>query len=313
MIARMPKDVYELNDLRHWEDVTREEPVPLRLAVMGDPVEHSRSPQMHNPALESVGIAARYVRLHIRPEELEVALKLLPEKNFIGCNLTIPHKAAALEIVNHVDGHARQMGAVNTVLVDNGDLVGYSTDGPGLVRAVREEFSMDLRDLRVMVLGAGGGAGRSIAVQCAMEGCERLLLVNRTHAKAVDLAKELQGYFQSERLLGPSERLVAVPWEDAILRHALIDVDLIINATCLGMKRSDPPVLPMNALLPHHLVVDTVYAGGRTALLQTAAAVGARGVGGLPMLLHQGALSFEIWFNQPAPLSAMRAGLHGAV
>jgi shikimate dehydrogenase len=157
------KDVYTLEDLRHWDAATAGEEPPIRLAVFGDPVAHSRSPQMHNAALAACGIAARYCRLHIRPEELAEALRLLPKAGFIGSNFTIPHKAATLPLLDAVDDHARKIGVVNTVVVEGERLLGFNTDGPGLLRAIRAEFGVDLRDLRVMVLGAGGGAGRAIA------------------------------------------------------------------------------------------------------------------------------------------------------
>ncbi|MEI6350430.1 MAG: shikimate dehydrogenase [Verrucomicrobiota bacterium] len=303
------KDVYTLEDLRQWQAATAGESHPIRLSVFGDPVAHSRSPQMHNPALESCGIPARYCRLHIRPEELAEALRLLPQANFIGTNLTIPHKAAALAMMDEVDEHARKIGVVNTVVVEGGRLLGFNTDGPGLSRAVRSEFGVDLRDLRVMVLGAGGGAGRAIATQCAIENCEKLILVNRTFEKARQLAHELEIFFKGARLLGPAPRLEAVPWEEAALAPRLTTTDLVINATSCGMKRTDPAVLPASILQPHLMVYDTIYTAHRTPLVAAAEEAGARAANGLSMLLFQGALSFERWFNQDAPLEVMRAGL----
>jgi len=303
------KDVYTLEDLRHWDQATAGENPPIRLSVFGDPVAHSRSPQMHNPALEACGIAARYCRLHIRPDELGEALSLLPKANFIGTNLTIPHKAAAMELMDEVDEHARKIGVVNTVVVDNGRLIGFNTDGPGIVRAVRAEFGVDIRDLRVMLLGAGGGAGRAIAAQCALENCNRLVLVNRTFEKARQLVGELESFFKGPRVLGPAARLEAVPWDEKALAAQLANTDLIINATSCGMKRTDPPVLPGSILQPHLMVYDTIYTAHRTPLLAAAEEAGARAANGLAMLLYQGALSFEIWFNRDAPVEAMRAGL----
>ncbi|MGV3530940.1 MAG: shikimate dehydrogenase family protein, partial [Chthoniobacteraceae bacterium] len=132
----MAKEVYELSDLQNWRTATADAQPPLRLAVFGDPVAHSASPPMHNAALECCGIDARYTRLHIRPEELEEALRLLPSQGFIGANLTIPHKAAALPLMDEVDDHARRVGVINTVVVEDGKLLGFNTDGPGLVRAL---------------------------------------------------------------------------------------------------------------------------------------------------------------------------------
>lgn len=301
------KEVYTLEDLRQWGALGE----GMRLAVFGDPIAHSRSPQMHNAALETLGIDTRYCRLHVRPEELAEALRLLPESGFLGVNLTIPHKAAAMPLLDVVDPHASRLGVVNTVLVEEGKLIGFNTDGPGLVRAVRSEFSVDLRDLRIMVLGAGGGAGRAIATQCALEGCERLVLVNRTFDKAVALAADLADCFKGPRLLGPFPRLEAVPWEQPVLASRLEHIDLVINATSCGMKRTDPSVLPASILQPHLMIYDTIYTAHRTPLLLDADSVGARGANGLSMLLYQGALAFEIWFNREAPIEAMRRGLLG--
>ena len=308
------KPVYNFADLQNWRAETADENPSPRLSVFGDPVAHSKSPQMQNAALAACGIPARYCRLHIRSAELAEAVRLLARENFIGTNVTIPHKAAMLALVDETDDHARRAGGVNTVLVQGEKLIGFSTDGPGIARAIHADFGVDLRDLRVLVLGAGGGAGRAIAVQCASEACERLALVNRTFAKARILATELAPSFKDARVSGPLPRLEAVPWDDAALSRQLANTDLIINATPLGMASgtAEPrPFSPLSATLlrPHHLVYDTVYTASPTPLLEAAAEAGARGSNGLSMLLHQGALSFEIWFGRAAPLDAMRAAL----
>jgi shikimate dehydrogenase len=212
--------------------------------------------------------------------------------------------------VDEADAYARASGSVNTIVVNGEKLMGFNTDGPGLVRAIREEFNVDMRDLRVVLLGAGGGAGRAIAVQCAMERCERLVLVNRTLEKVRSLALELAPFFHSDRLSGPADRIVAIPFDDDLLRRELENADIIINATSLGMKHTDAPAISPALLTANLVVYDTVYAGGTSRLLQDASAAGARCANGLSMLLHQGALSFEIWFNRAAPLEEMRRALH---
>ncbi|MDD5201261.1 MAG: shikimate dehydrogenase [Terrimicrobiaceae bacterium] len=305
-------EVHAAADLLDGAPVLRGLTPPARLAVLGDPVEHSKSPAFHNAALRAAGIDAQYVKILVRPEELSGTLRALPAAGFLGVNVTLPHKAAALATVDEADDYAKKSGAVNTVLVDDDALRGFNTDGPGFLRAIREDFSADLRDLRILILGAGGGAGRAIAVQCALERCERLVLVNRTVEKARALAAELAPCFRSDRLLGPAERLAAIPHEDEALRAELAHVDLVVNATSLGMKRSDPPLLPQSHLTPNLMVYDAIYTGGKTRLIEDAEQAGARAANGLSMLLHQGALSFEIWFNRPAPLAVMRAALLAA-
>lgn len=277
---------------------------PARLAVIGDPIGHSKSPQMHNPALQACGIDAQYVRVQVPVGRVQKAFALFVKQGFLGVNITIPHKFEALDAVDVVDPLARQLGAVNTLAIRDGKMFGYNTDGPGFLRSVKEAFGAEIKDLRVLILGAGGGAGRAVAVQSVTAGCRDLVLANRTEAKLSPLVEELRG---------------ATPWQarlqtcaldhDALAKH-LPQVDLIVNATSVGMKSEDAPLLPTGALEPRHLVYDMVYrASGPTDLIQQATAAGAKHADGMCLLLHQGAISFEHWFDRPAPLEAMRVGL----
>jgi shikimate dehydrogenase len=295
--------VYTFADLANWERVTAGEPGPLRLAVLGDPVAHSASPPMQNAALAACGIAVRYCRLHIRPEEFTAALRLLAERGFIGVNCTIPHKGAALAAVDEADEHAHRAAGVNTIVFrDDGKIRGFSTDGPGLARAVREQLGADLRDLRVLVLGAGGGAGRAVAMQCASDGARALTLINRSPEKLQPLHDAIAAFY-------PVGALSIGPWTEPALAHAIEVSDLIVNCSALGMKPDDPSPVPAALLAARHLVYDTIYATGRTPLMHAADTAGARSANGLAMLLHQGALAFERWFQRPAPIEAMRAAL----
>jgi shikimate dehydrogenase len=310
---------YTLADLEKWSEVARDVDPPIRLGVLGDPVAHSLSPQMQNAALQAREIEMQYARFHIRGNELRSALSFLRKLDFVGINRTVPHKIAATGQVDQLDESARRCGAVNTIKIDaahstaatgkDQKLIGFNTDGEGFVRAIRAEFSVDVRDLRVMILGAGGGTGRAIAWQCALENCERLLLVNRTLEKAHILVEQLRPFFSGPRVLGPAARLEAPTFDETAMRLQLSEIDLIVNATPLGMNRSDPPPVPGRLLAPHHMVLDCVYGTSKSALLQAAEQVGARGANGLSMLLHQGALSFSIWFDREAPIEAMRKAL----
>jgi shikimate dehydrogenase len=251
----------------------------------------------------------QYARFHIRTNELRLALGFLRKLDFVGINLTVPHKIAALTQIDAADESATHCGAVNTVRLRDKNLIGSNTDADGFFRAVRHEFSIDLRDLRVLIVGAGGGTGCAIAWQCALENCERLVLVNRTPAKASALVERLRPFFVAPRVLGPVARLEALVWNESALRAQLADIDLIVNATPLGMNPSDPMPVPARLLAPHHLVFDCVYGPSKTPLLRAADEAGARGANGLSMLLYQGALSFSIWFNRDAPIDAMRGAL----
>jgi shikimate dehydrogenase len=303
------KSVYDLQDLRRWSKIAGESSAPIRLGVVGDPVAHSFSPQMQNAALEKSGLEMRYAAFQISPDELAEAMELFRKHDFVGLNLTVPHKIAVLALVDEVEERAQIIGAINTVVFRDGKSSGWNTDAPGFERAVRETFAVDLRDLRVLLLGASGGAGRAVAYQCAFEKCERLVLVNRTLEKAQALARELAGYFTGPRVLGPEARLEAVPWEEAALRTQLARTDLVVNASTLGLKHFDSLPLPHALLAPHLMIYDLVYRETPTPLLGAAEEAGARGANGLTMLLHQGALAFELWFDRPAPLAAMRAAL----
>lgn len=306
------KPVFDLNDLRHWKEAAGDILPPIRLGLVGDPVADSLSPSMQNAALEKSGIDLRYAAFQISPNELAEALGLFRQLDFIGLNLTVPHKIAALSLVDELEERARQIGAINTLVFREGKSLGWNTDAPGFSRAIREVFSVDLRDLRVLLLGAGGGAGRAIAWQCAWENSERLVLVNRTLEKAQALARELAGYFSGPRVLGPEARLGASRAEASALRTQLSRIDLVINATTLGLNQSDPLPLPCELLAPHLMIYDLVYKETMTPLLAAAEESGARVANGLTMLLHQGALAFEHWFDRPAPLAAMRAALRDA-
>ncbi|HZS17007.1 MAG TPA: shikimate dehydrogenase [Candidatus Udaeobacter sp.] len=300
---------YTLADLENWAEVDRDVHPPVRLGILGDPVAHSLSPEMQNAALQACEIDAQYARFHIRPAELRSALRFLRDLDFVGVNLTVPHKLAGFLQIDEADESARRLEAVNTIRVRDKKLIGSNTDGEGFLRAIRNEFSVDLRDLRVLILGAGGGTGRAIAWQCAIENCERLVLVNRTFEKASALAHTLRSFFADTRVLGPAARLEAIPWEESAIRAQLGDIDLIVNATPLGMNLSDHAPMPGRLIAPYHLVFDCVYAPSKTALIRAADQAGARSANGLSMLLYQGAQSFSIWFNREPPIDVMRKAL----
>lgn len=305
------KEVFGLSDLAPpAKGITSHKP-PVRLGVLGDPVEHSLSPLMQNAALQKCGIEMSYARFGIAPNDLRDALEAVRRLEFIGVNLTIPHKVAACSLMDELDGEASAIGAVNTVAVRERRLHGFNTDATGFTRALRAEFSVDLRDLRVLLLGAGGVA-RAIAVQCARAQCERLAVVARDAAKAKELVDMVSAAFTGPRVLGPVARLEAVPWQESALRMQIEHTDLVVNATPLGLGANDPDVLPASLLQPHLMVFDTVYGARPTPLVRNAREAGARAVDGLPMLLHQGAAAFEIWFGREAPIAEMKKALSGS-
>jgi len=297
-------DVYTLNDLISREVLDAGAATPARLAVIGWPVAHSASPGMQQAALDAAGIAVRYVRLEVAPGRVGEALLRMRELGFIGCNVTVPHKFEVMAACEVVDAAARDLGAVNTVSFEAAHTWGGNTDGPGFVRAIAEEFGVALGELRVVIVGAGGGAGQALAAQCAMQGVVRLALVNRTLEKLQPLAARL-------RALAPGCEVVALGLDDVALAETCRAADLIVNASSVGLRPGAPSILPGACLKPGHLVYDCVYQAAPTPLLERAAALGCRTADGRSMLVHQGALAFQQWFRGTEPLAVMRAALAG--
>jgi shikimate dehydrogenase len=294
--------VFHLDDLTSRALLDGDGSMPARLAVIGCPVGHSASPRMHQPALDAVGAGLRYIPIEIPEGRVGEAFERMRALDFIGCNVTVPHKFEAMEACNEVHPEARALGAVNTVRFDADAIRGFNTDGPGFVRAITEEFEVPLSTLKVMVLGAGGGAGQAIAAQCSLQGSERVVIVNRTREKLAPLAERL-------RVLGPVSEILTATFEDADLAELCLDCDLIINASSLGLKAGDPSILPGAFLRSGHLVYDTIYQPPETPLLRLARAAGCRTANGRSLLLHQGVLAFQHWFPQTDPLPVMRLAL----
>lgn len=294
-------EVFASQDLTGVGEIFRKLNPPARLAVFGDPIAHSASPPMHNAALRERNHQLQYVRIRVTQDELPQALRNLTSAGILGASLTIPHKQASLPFMDQVSREAHLMGAINTVAVRNGKLHGYNTDGLGLSAAILEEFGIPLKERRVLILGGAGGAGRAITVQCALEGSPSVIITNRNKEKGDLLSQEIQEHVDFP--------ISSIPMTTESLGLAMKSVDLIINATPLGMKSGDPSPLPEGLLTKDHLVYDTVYSGGETALLKQARSAGARCAGGFSMLLHQGALQNALWFGEAAPLETMRQAL----
>jgi shikimate dehydrogenase len=276
-----------------------------RLAgIMGWPVSHSRSPLLHGFWLEQLAIDGAYVPLAVRPERLEQALRALPALGFRGCNLTLPHKQAALAIVDRVDPVAHRIGAVNTIVVAaDGSLEARNTDAYGF----RENLSEAAPDWRAeagpaVALGAGGGA-RGVVAALVEAGVREIRLVNRTRAHAEGVARVLAT---------EATRITVHSWEDrsAVLR----DAGLLVNTTSLGMEGEPPLAIDLSLLPQSAVVADIVYVPLETDLLAAARRRGHPVVDGLGMLLHQGRPGFEAWFGRavavtPELRAAMLASL----
>jgi shikimate dehydrogenase len=273
------------------------------VGVFGSPIAHTASPAMHNAAFAALKMNWVYLAFTVEPKNLSCALNGARDMGMVGVNLTVPHKIAALDIVDEVHSEARKLGAVNTILMEHRRLRGFNTDGYGIVKALEEDFNLSLEGKRVLVLGAGG-AGRAIAVKCALEGAAKLFVANRTMAKLKPIAREVRTT-QTE--------FVSVELKVDAVRRVIDEVDLLVNATSVGLREGESLGLPADLFSPKLLVYDTIYRPAETELLRTAAAAGARVANGLSMLLHQGAKSFEIWTKNKAPLAVMRKALRAAI
>jgi shikimate dehydrogenase len=256
----------------------------LLAGVMGDPVMHSRSPKLHNYWLAKYGLTGIYVPLAITAANLRAALRALSALGFSGCNLTIPHKEAALDIVDKLDPLARRIGAVNCVVVaPDGSLEGRNHDGFGYIESVREaqpEWRADTGP--IVVIGAGGGA-RAVLVNLIDQGAREIRLVNRTLARGKALAGDLGG------------PITALAWEER--EAALEGAAMLINTTNQGMLGERPLDLALDRLPVRALVSDIVYNPRETALLAAARRRGNATVNGLGMLLHQARPAFHAWFG----------------
>lgn len=300
-----PAETYTLDSLPDW-DYTG-----TSLAVIGYPIRHSISPQMHNAALEEMQHSHphlekwRYFRFEIPPEQLAVALPLFHQKGFKGLNLTVPHKTLAFSAVQSLDENARPIGAVNTLLHSESGYKGFNTDGYGLSQGIRQELGLGMENEPIVLLGAGG-AGRAAAFQCLAEGCAELTIVNRSEARLQNLAEALQ---PQAKLRGiPIKPIVGAPKADDLPRSAIV-----INSTSLGLKHDDPLPLPSDLLGPDFRLYDMIYNPPETRLMTLVQESGGRACNGLTMLIHQGVKALEIWTEQPVPAQAMERAARRAL
>jgi shikimate dehydrogenase len=267
----------------------------LLAGVMGWPVMHSRSPLMHNYWFKQHNLAGTYMPLAIEPTGLAAALRALPALGFAGCNLTIPHKQAAMEIVDEADALAKNIGAISCVIVrSDGSLLGTNNDCYGFVQNIRQELPSWCADSGpIVVVGAGGGS-RAVCYGLAQEGAREIRLVNRSFGRAQKIAAEF------------GSPLTPLPWEQR--NDALKDAALIVNTTSQGMVGQSPLDIQLDKLPKYAVVADIIYTPLETPLLTAARERGNATINGLGMLLHQGRPAWKAWFGiEPAVTAELRA------
>ena len=266
-------------------------------AIIGDPVEQSLSPAMHNAAFRALGLNCAYVALRVPERSLADAIRDVRTLDISGFNVTIPHKIDIVGLLDELDESASLVGAVNTVKSDRGKLIGFNTDGEGALRALEGKIG-PVKGKEAVLLGAGG-ATRAIAFSLARAGA-RLTIANRTIPRVRALASTI------ERKLGINIEVVSLDRTE--LTEALKNADALINATSVGMCPRTNQTLVSASMMHRGLIVnDIVYKPLRTRLLREARQAGGRTINGLGMLVHQGALAFEIWTSKRAPIKVMDA------
>jgi shikimate dehydrogenase len=273
----------------------------LLAGVMGWPVMHSRSPKLHNYWFEKYGLAGTYVPLTVKPEGLRAALRALPSLCFSGCNLTIPHKQAAMTLVDEIDEVARKIGAISCVVVrPDGSLAGHNNDCYGFIQNILQEFPGWRADAGpAVVIGAGGGA-RAVVYGLAERGAREIRLVNRTFERAQNLTADFGGPIK------------VLPWSE---RHAALEgAAMLVNTTSQGMIGNPPLDLNLAKLPQIALVADIIYIPRETPLLAAARARGNRTINGLGMLLHQGRPAWKAWFGiEPEVTPELRALIEATI
>lgn len=267
------------------------------VGLIGEPVEHSFSPPMHNEAFKTLGLDYVYVPFNVSPDNLKSAIEGANSLNIQGLNVTIPHKINVIKYLNELDPIAELIGAVNTI--DFKNLKGYNTDGIGCIRAIEEVTK--IKDKNIVVAGAGGAA-RAIVFYLAKYGAEEVNILNRNLKKAENLASDLLA----------SNLISNVNSSDiSEISKFISDADILIDTTPIGMHPnvSDEPIVKAADIHEELVVNDIVYNPNETVLLKEAIKANAKVVYGIKMLLYQGAESFKIWTGREAPIDVMEAKL----
>ncbi len=265
------------------------------VCLLGYPVEHSFSPAMHNAAFEFLNIDCCYVAFSVRPDMLKDAVNGIRALSLVGANVTVPHKENVIPYLDEISDEALFIGAVNTIKNNEGRLIGYNTDGRGFMQSLEDE-GIILKDKRLLILGAGGAA-RAIGYYLCKE-------ASYIYLHDVD---EKKANLLSAHLNNLKGNVSAVDKDFVNNKDSLLNVDVIINATPLGLKPDDPMPLNMSFVNKNQIICDLIYK--ETPILRHASAMGCKTMNGLGMLLWQGVFAFEIWTGKRPPVEIMRKAL----
>lgn len=275
------------------------------LAVIGSPIAHSGSPMLYNYGFERLGLDYVYVAFDIKEHEVKDAIQAIRTFRMRGCNVTMPDKTEAAKYMDELSPAARIIGAVNTIVNDNGRLMGHITDGEGVVSSLKDN-GVDIRGKKLVVAGAGGAA-TAIQVQCALDGAREIVIFNRTAARAEETAQMI-------RKEVPSCMVRVCDIADIARMTAEIrDSEILIQATSVGMKPNDAEsiVKDLSAFHPGLTVLDAVYEPAETRLLREAKEAGCLCIGGKAMLLWQGAAAFKLYTGLDLPVDELKERFYG--
>ena len=266
--------------------------------LLGDPVAHSLSPLMQNRAFSEHHIDAVYVPFHVLPDDLPTAVKGLRALSIAGVNVTIPHKETILPLLDQIDSAAQLIGAVNTVVNNDGSLIGYNTDASGFMRSVQQELNFLPEGRDILLLGAGG-ACRAATVALASAGVKSIVVANRSPARAEKLISNLISHF-------PSVQFSAIDYNDNSYLQFLSGADLIVNTTSVGLHGEEINFLPLERIKGSALIYDMIYSVSETPLIKSARSLSLLCTNGLGMLAAQGEDAFSLWTGIRLPIGTMR-------
>lgn len=268
------------------------------ISIIGNPVKHSKSPYMHNKSFEKLKLDFAYMAFEIEEEKVAKSVEAMKTLDARGFNITMPYKEEVMKFLDVIDKEAEIIGSVNTVLNDNGKLIGYNTDGKGFVKSL-EEKGIKFKDEKIVIIGSGGAA-RAIAIQLAFDSAREIVIANRTIENAQTISNII-----NENI--PKTNARSIVLDGKLLKEELRDAKILINTTSIGMKKTqDKSIIEdIDTLHKDLFVADIIYDPPKTKLLSQAEKIGCKTMNGLGMLVYQGAIAFKLWTGEDMPKSVV--------
>ncbi|MGO1468465.1 MAG: shikimate dehydrogenase [Tissierella sp.] len=269
------------------------------ICLLGSPVEHSKSPYMHNLSFKSLGLDYAYMAFDIEKEKVKEAVNAMKVLDVRGFNITMPHKEIVMKYLDEIKEDAKLIGSVNTVLNKKGKLIGHNTDGKGLIKALKKR-DVEYKDKKIIIMGAGGAA-KAVAIELALKGAKEIVIVNRSLENAQKISSTINKNIKTSKAR-------SLLLDENIVKEELEEGSILINATSIGMGETiGKSIINDSHILHDHLfVVDLIYNPVETKFLSLAKEKGCKTMNGLDMLIYQGALAFKIWTGKDMPLEVIK-------